>query len=79
MLCQPQRHKTTRDCPRVTLRLSPDDHERLKELAGSMALSTYSVADLYYVTYSLWDVRLLDDAFVDLGADTQVTTNPWDQ
>jgi len=35
------RHKTTRDCPRVTLRLSPDDHERLKELAGSMALSTY--------------------------------------
>ena len=35
------RHKTTRDCPRVTLRLSPDDHERLKELAGSMALSTF--------------------------------------
>ena len=35
------RHKTTRDCPRVTLRLSPDDHARLKELAGSMALSTY--------------------------------------
>ena len=35
------RHKTTRDCPRVTLRLSPDDHERLKELAGSMAPSTY--------------------------------------
>lgn len=35
------RHKTTRDCPRVTLRLSPDDHERLKELAGSMAMSTY--------------------------------------
>ena len=34
-------HKTTRDCPRVTLRLSRDDHERLKELAGSMALSTY--------------------------------------
>ncbi len=34
-------HKITRDCPRVTLRLSPDDHERLKELAGSMALSTY--------------------------------------
>lgn len=25
----------------MTLRLSPDDHERLKELAGSMALSTY--------------------------------------
>ncbi len=38
---KPPRHKTTRDCPRVTLRLSPDDHERLKELAGSMALSTY--------------------------------------
>ena len=35
------RYKTTRDCPRVTLRLSPDDHARLKELAGSMALSTY--------------------------------------
>lgn len=27
----------------------------------------------------VWDVRLLDDAFVDLGAETQVTTNPWDQ
>ena len=38
---KPPRRKTTRDCPRVTLRLSPDDHERLKELAGSMALSTY--------------------------------------
>jgi len=35
------RHKTTRDCPRVTLRLSPDDYERLKELAGGLALSTY--------------------------------------
>lgn len=35
------RHKTTRDCPRVTLRLSVEDHEQLKELAGNMALSTY--------------------------------------
>ncbi|MGH1330669.1 MAG: plasmid mobilization protein [Paracoccaceae bacterium] len=35
------RHKTTRDCPRVTLRLSVEDHERLKALADGMALSTY--------------------------------------
>jgi hypothetical protein len=35
------RHKTTRDCPRVTLRLSVEDHARLKELADEMALSTY--------------------------------------
>ena len=35
------RHKTTRSCPRVTLRLSVEDHARLKELAGSMALATY--------------------------------------
>lgn len=35
------RHKTTRDCPRVTLRLSAEDHERLQELADGMALSTY--------------------------------------
>lgn len=35
------RHKTTRDCPRVTLRLSIEDHERLKALADGMALSTY--------------------------------------
>ncbi|MEM8539636.1 MAG: hypothetical protein AAGF25_01665 [Pseudomonadota bacterium] len=34
-------NKTTRDCPRVTLRLSVDDHERLKELADGMALSVY--------------------------------------
>lgn len=34
-------HKTTRSCPRVTLRLSVEDHARLKELAGSMALATY--------------------------------------
>ena len=39
--CKPLGHKITRDCPRVTLRLSMDDHERLKDLAGSMALSTY--------------------------------------
>jgi hypothetical protein len=35
------RNKTTRDCPRVTLRLSVEDHQRLKELANGMALSTY--------------------------------------
>lgn len=34
-------HKTTRDCPRVTLRLSVEDHERLMTLADGMALSTY--------------------------------------
>lgn len=32
---------TTRYCPRVTVRLSPNDHDRLKELADGMALSTY--------------------------------------
>ncbi|SMX44556.1 plasmid mobilization protein [Octadecabacter ascidiaceicola] len=35
------RYKTTRDCPRVTLRLSVEDHERLKALADGMALSTF--------------------------------------
>jgi len=35
------RHKTTRDCPRVTLRLSQDDHERLKDMADGMALATF--------------------------------------
>jgi len=40
-VCKPPRHKTTRDCPRVTLRLSLDDHARLQELADGMALSTY--------------------------------------
>ena len=35
------RHKTTRDCPRVTLRLSVEDHAKLQELADGMALSTY--------------------------------------
>lgn len=34
-------HKTTRDCPRVTLRFSRDDYERLQELADGMALATY--------------------------------------
>lgn len=38
---KPPRHKTTRDCPRVTLRLSVEDHARLQELADGMALSTY--------------------------------------
>lgn len=35
------RHKTTRDCPRVTLRLSVEDHERLMAMADGMALSTF--------------------------------------
>ena len=35
------RHKTTRDCPRITLRFSPDDYESLKQLADGMALATY--------------------------------------
>lgn len=35
------RHKTPRDCPRVTLRLSQDDHARLKEMADGMALATF--------------------------------------
>jgi Bacterial mobilisation protein (MobC) len=35
------RNNTTRDCPRVTLRLSVDDHARLQDLANGMALSTY--------------------------------------
>ncbi|TPW33111.1 MobC family plasmid mobilization relaxosome protein [Martelella alba] len=34
-------HKTTRDCPRVTVRFSPDDYERLQELADGMALGVY--------------------------------------
>ena len=33
--------KTTRDCPRVTLRLSRDDHAKLVTLADGMALGTY--------------------------------------
>lgn len=35
------RRKTTRDCPRVTLRLSVEDHERLMAMADGMALSTF--------------------------------------
>jgi len=35
------RHQTTRDCPRVTLRFSPDDYETLKQLADGMTLATY--------------------------------------
>ena len=35
------RHKTPRDCSRVTLRLSSDDHARLKEMADGMALATF--------------------------------------
>lgn len=27
----------------------------------------------------VWDVRLLDDAFVDLGTDAHAMTNPWDR
>jgi hypothetical protein len=38
---KPPQHKTTRDCPRVTLRLSVEDHARLQELADGMALSTF--------------------------------------
>ncbi len=34
-------YMTTRDCPRVTIRLSEEDHTRLKELADGMALSTF--------------------------------------
>ncbi|MEM9910706.1 MAG: plasmid mobilization relaxosome protein MobC [Pseudomonadota bacterium] len=34
-------NKRTRDCPRVTVRLSPDDHAKLTELANGMSLSVY--------------------------------------
>ena len=37
----PSRYKTPRDCPRVTVRLSIEDHARLTELAGGIPLSTY--------------------------------------
>ena len=33
--------RRTRDCPRVTVRLSPADHAKLKDLADGVALSTY--------------------------------------
>lgn len=35
------KHKTPRDCPRVTIRLSVEDYQRLQELADGMALSAY--------------------------------------
>lgn len=38
---QKPRHKTTRDCPRVTVRFSPEDYERIQALADGMALSVY--------------------------------------
>lgn len=38
---KPARHKTPRDCPRVTLCLLVDDHERLKKMADGMALATF--------------------------------------
>ena len=34
-------HKTTRDCPRVTVRFSNDDYKRLQESADGAALSVY--------------------------------------
>jgi len=34
-------HKITRDCPRVTVRFSRDDYERLQEMADGAALSVY--------------------------------------
>lgn len=34
-------HLATRDCPRVTLRFSPDDYERLQEMADGAALATF--------------------------------------
>jgi predicted transcriptional regulator len=34
-------HKTTRDCPRVTVRLSEQDYARLQQLADGMSLSVY--------------------------------------
>ncbi|MCQ0987236.1 MobC family plasmid mobilization relaxosome protein [Jiella marina] len=39
--CSRPRHKTTRDCPRVTVRFSPEDYERLQTLADGMTLSVY--------------------------------------
>jgi hypothetical protein len=35
------KHKTPRDCPRVTIRLSVEDHEKLKAQADGAALSIY--------------------------------------
>jgi len=33
--------RRTRDCPRVTVRLSTEDHEKLMDFADGVALSTY--------------------------------------
>ena len=35
------KHKITRDCPRITVRFSYDDYERLQQLADGIALSVY--------------------------------------
>ncbi|MCJ8310868.1 MAG: hypothetical protein HRU27_18050 [Rhizobiaceae bacterium] len=35
------KYKTPRDCPRVTIRLSIEDHEKLKAQADGTALSVY--------------------------------------
>ena len=37
----PLRHKTTRDCPRVTVRFSRADYEKLQELADGASLAVY--------------------------------------
>lgn len=37
----PKGRKTPRDCPRVTLRLSKEDHAHLKAMADGMALATF--------------------------------------
>lgn len=37
----PLGRKTTRDCPRVTLRFSEADYAKLNDLADGMALSTF--------------------------------------
>lgn len=36
-----RKYKTPRDCPRVTIRLSVEDHEKLKTQADGAALSVY--------------------------------------
>ena len=36
-----RKYKTPRDCPRVTIRLSVEDHEKLKAQADGAALSVY--------------------------------------
>ncbi|MHA3914245.1 plasmid mobilization protein [Halovulum sp. GXIMD14793] len=38
---KPLGRKTTRDCPRVTLRFSEADYAKLRDLADGMALSTF--------------------------------------